>query len=66
MVFKGLVCATALVASVHAQLYAAPDGDGSACSEGSPCTLETALMSAEAGESIKLAGTPMTPFPHEA
>lgn len=56
MVLKHLLCVTALAASVHAQLYAAPDGDGETCSKSSPCTLETALMAAEAGDSVKLAG----------
>lgn len=53
---KHLLYATALAASVHAQLYAAPDGDGEACSQSTPCSLNTALITADAGASIKLAG----------
>lgn len=61
MGLKGLLCATALAASAHAQLYAAPDGRGGACSKRTPCSLETALTTADAGSAIKLAGV-LQPF----
>lgn len=59
---KHLLYATALAASVHAQLYAAPDGDGEACSQSTPCSLDTALTTADAGASIKLAGAYVLPM----
>jgi hypothetical protein len=69
--FRGIIVATACAAAflsatsaaAAAQRYASPTGSGTACSSGSPCSLQTAFVQENPGDEIILASGDYGPIP---